>query len=428
MGRLHHDRASLRRRQRGYVGRRTQYVWYAGVVIEDKGRATKSEWWVSQVALATIESANSQRLKCYIRCHVASSTLTVISGIPLAYNFIPERFSRTKPPMAPAIDADAVWLVTGCSSGIGQSIAKYVHKAGQNIVATARNVDSLQYLPEGPKVCKLTVDVTSQASISAAINATIKRFGRLDVVVNNAGYSVVTEFEGVPEEVARKQIDTMFWGPVRMTRESLRVFREVNAPGQGGTIIQVSSIGGYAAYQGNAFYHASKFALEGFTKSIRKDLNPKWNINLMIISPGGVKTNFFDNINYLPRHPAYANDPEAPLNGLIAFMKDPATQDNLSDPDKCAAVIFDLVLGQKERPLPVRLNLGADSLPVIRNEVDGYIKEIEEWEAETLKVAPSTNITLIGFSDCVLHVLFDEVLVRYTKAVTFMEQQLGSCD
>jgi NAD(P)-dependent dehydrogenase (short-subunit alcohol dehydrogenase family) len=158
--------------------------------------------------------------------------------------------------MAPAFDTDGVWLITGCSSGLGRSLAKYVHNAGYNIVATARNVDSLQYLPEGAKVLKLSIDVTSSESITAAFNATVKHFGRLDIVVNNAGYNVTTEFEGFPEDVARKQVETMFWGPVHITKESIRMFREVNAPAQGGTIIQVSSIGGYLTVPGSAFYHA----------------------------------------------------------------------------------------------------------------------------------------------------------------------------
>jgi NAD(P)-dependent dehydrogenase (short-subunit alcohol dehydrogenase family) len=158
--------------------------------------------------------------------------------------------------MAPALNTNAVWLVTGCSSGLGKSFAKYIHGSGHNIVATARNVDSLHYLPDGPKVLKLGLDVTSTGSINAAINETVRRFGRLDVVINNAGYNVSTEFEGFPEAEARKQMETMFWGPVHMTRESIRVFREINAPGQGGTIVQVTSIGGYLAYPGSAFYHS----------------------------------------------------------------------------------------------------------------------------------------------------------------------------
>ncbi|TAQ87779.1 hypothetical protein B7494_g3882 [Chlorociboria aeruginascens] len=291
--------------------------------------------------------------------------------------------------MTPAFDTNGVWLVTGCSSGLGKSIAKYVYNAGHNIVATARNVDSLQYLPDGPKVLKLSLDVTSLDNITEAINATVKRFGHLNVTINNAGGGSACELEGFPIQEARKCMETMFWGPVHLTKESIRVFREVNTPGQGGTIIQVSSIGGYFAAPGNSFYHASKFALEGFSKSVNKELNPKWNIKLMILSPGAVKTNFINNFAYFPRHPAYANDPEAPLNGLMEYMADTSAHGTWADPDKCAAVLFNAVMGQKARPLPMRLNLGADTLPLMRAEIDQYQKEMNDWKEETVTVNPS---------------------------------------
>jgi NAD(P)-dependent dehydrogenase (short-subunit alcohol dehydrogenase family) len=146
--------------------------------------------------------------------------------------------------------------VTGCSTGLGQAIATHVYSAGHNIVATARNIKSLTFLPDSSKVLKLNLDVTSQDSIVAAFDAATKHFGRLNVVINNAGFGSIGELEGYPEEVARLSMETMFWGPVNVTRESLRVFRDLNAPGQGGTIVQVSSIGGYLAYEGNCFYHA----------------------------------------------------------------------------------------------------------------------------------------------------------------------------
>jgi len=155
----------------------------------------------------------------------------------------------------PTLNAELI-PVTGCSTGLGQAIATHVYNAGHNIVATARNLSSLSYLPDGPKVLKLRLDVTSSDSITSAIDAAVEKFGRLDVVINNAGYAAMTESEGFPEEEARMQLETNFWGPVAVTNASLRVFREVNAQGQGGTIVQISSIGGYLAYQGSSFYHA----------------------------------------------------------------------------------------------------------------------------------------------------------------------------
>jgi NAD(P)-dependent dehydrogenase (short-subunit alcohol dehydrogenase family) len=115
----------------------------------------------------------------------------------------------------------------------------------------------LSYLPDGPKVFKLNLDVCSRASIDAAFIAIVKRFGRLDVVINNAGYESEGEAEGFPEEIARTQFETNFWGPVRITTESIRIFREVNVPGQGGTVVQISSLAGFATFPGHSFYHAT---------------------------------------------------------------------------------------------------------------------------------------------------------------------------
>ncbi|TVY80532.1 putative oxidoreductase [Lachnellula suecica] len=290
--------------------------------------------------------------------------------------------------MASLIDTDGVWLVTGCSSGgLGSSIAKHVHNAGHNIVATARNADSLQYLPDGPKILKLELDVTSQDSIAAAIKATVKRFGRLDVLINNAGYGAMAELEGFPEDDARKQMETLFWGPMRLTRESIRVFREVNPAGQGGTILQTIVTVEVACANVVA---SSKFALEGLTKGVAKELNPDWNIKLMIVSPGGVKTNFQSNFKRFPRHPAYDND-EAPLTILDKWICDPASSSMWADADKCAAVLFDAVVGQKERPLPMRLNLGAEVPALMRADTNVHLKEIEDWEKETVMVARTAD-------------------------------------
>jgi NAD(P)-dependent dehydrogenase (short-subunit alcohol dehydrogenase family) len=131
-----------------------------------------------------------------------------------------------------------------------------VHQSGDSLVATARNVASLSYLPENERVQKLSLDVTDRKSISAAIHEAVANFGRIDVVVNNAGYGLLGDTESVPEQDARLQMETNFWGPVFITQEVLRVFRETNPPGQGGLICQISSMGGYLGVPGGAFYHA----------------------------------------------------------------------------------------------------------------------------------------------------------------------------
>lgn len=146
--------------------------------------------------------------------------------------------------------------VTGCSSGMGAAFVTQIAKSGHRVVATARKISTLDYLADGPNVLKLKLDVTSPADISAVVATTVEKFGRIDVLINNAGYGLMGDFEAIPDGEARKEFETNFWGPINMTREVLRVFREVNPKGQGGTVVQVSSMGGFLGFPGGTFYHA----------------------------------------------------------------------------------------------------------------------------------------------------------------------------
>jgi hypothetical protein len=131
--------------------------------------------------------------------------------------------------------------------------------------------------------------------------------------------------------------------------------------------------------------------LEGFTKSIAREVNPKWNIKFLILSPGAVKTSFSSNIKYQPRHPAYANDPSSPLDQLLKYVSNSANGERWASPEVCAAVLFDAIVSQNERPLPRRLNLGFETLPIMRADIKDYLKEMDEWEKETLIVSPSQS-------------------------------------
>ena len=156
--------------------------------------------------------------------------------------------------MGPSID-NFTYVVTGCSSGLGVALATYISKAGYGLAATARNVSALEYLGDSPKILKHRLDVTSASEIASVVAATVEKFGRIDVVINNAGYGMGGDFEATTDQDARKQVETNLWGPINMTKEALRVFREVNPQGAGGTIVQISSMGGYIGFPGNAFYH-----------------------------------------------------------------------------------------------------------------------------------------------------------------------------
>ncbi|KAE8351120.1 hypothetical protein BDV28DRAFT_25470 [Aspergillus coremiiformis] len=280
-----------------------------------------------------------------------------------------------------------VWFVTGCSSGVGKSLATTIHGAGHRIVATARNVASLAYLPDGPHVLKLCVDVTSREDISRSLSAAIDRFGRLDVVVNNAGYALMGDTETIPETDARRQMETLFWGPIFMTQEAVRIFREVNPAGEGGTVVQISSLGGLVTFPGSAFYHASKFALGAFTESFAKEVNPDWKIRFLVVAPGGIQTSFGSNVHIPARHPAY-DTPDSPLNQLLAHVAQPGVQETFSTPERCARVLFDAVVGQSQRPLPRRLLMGAETIPLVEADVKQTMDEIDVWKKETIRCSP----------------------------------------
>lgn len=117
-------------------------------------------------------------------------------------------------------------------------------------------MNSLSYLPDGPTVLKLSLDVTSQGSIAAAVNDAVLKMNHIDVFINNAGYSLVGDTEAISDTDARLQLETNFWGPVHVTKEALRVFRDVNPQGQGGTVLQISSMGGWWTAPGHSYYHA----------------------------------------------------------------------------------------------------------------------------------------------------------------------------
>jgi NADP-dependent 3-hydroxy acid dehydrogenase YdfG len=153
--------------------------------------------------------------------------------------------------------ANLTLLVTGCSDGgFGAEICKKVVASGHQLVATARNTSSLSYLPSNnPRILTLALDVTSSEAIKIAFATAIEKFGHVDVVVNNAGYSVSGDTEAIPDADARKEFDTNFWGTVDVTKEAVRVFREVNGKGVGGLVVQVTSLGGWVAFPGSAFYH-----------------------------------------------------------------------------------------------------------------------------------------------------------------------------
>lgn len=172
-------------------------------------------------------------------------------------------------------------IVTGSSSGIGRAIANHVaSQPGQRLIATARDLSSLSYLADNnPSILKLALDVTSSNSINAAFKAAATHFGvnyHIDVVVNSAGYSLSGDTETATEQEMHDEFETNFFGTVRVAMNAVQVMRQAQDR-RGGLIFNISSLAGVCAFPGHAFYHASKFAVEGWTESVAREMHPDWN-------------------------------------------------------------------------------------------------------------------------------------------------------
>ncbi|RAH82237.1 NAD(P)-binding protein [Aspergillus japonicus CBS 114.51] len=315
---------------------------------------------------------------------------------------------NTKPYHMPS---DAVWFITGCSSGIGQALVHHIttHHPTHRVVATARNPASLS-LPgsssssssssNNPNLLALALDVTSQASIDAALHETLAHFHRIDVLVNNAGYTLVGDTEAAADAEARALLDTNFWGVVDLTKRALRIMREENpqnggAPG--GVILNVSSMGGFIGFPGSAFYHASKFAVEGFTEAVARELPVEWNIHLSNIEPGGVKTNYATtSLKTMAhgRHPAY-DHPNYPANALLAYMGQEENRRAWAEPEAIARAMVSIV--SRGRRIPIRVPLGADAFGMISQELESIKKDLEEVRETSLGVGETEQLDSIGF-------------------------------
>ena len=179
-------------------------------------------------------------------------------------------------------------LITGTSSGIGRAAALYFAQQGWNVAATMRSPEKETELNKLPNVRVLKLDVTDAASIAAAFDAAEKAFGTVDAVVNNAGFGVDGVFEAMSDDVIRRQFDTNVFGLMRVTREAIKRMR----PRKGGTIVQIASMGGRITFPLYSIYHASKWAVEGFSESLHYELR-QFGIKIRIVEPGAIKTEFY---------------------------------------------------------------------------------------------------------------------------------------
>jgi NAD(P)-dependent dehydrogenase (short-subunit alcohol dehydrogenase family) len=246
-----------------------------------------------------------------------------------------------------------IWLITGSASGIGRRTAKLVLERGDRLIATARDVNRLSELQEGfsKKVILLELDVTDGAAAQHAADVALRTFGRLDVLLNNAGYAHVSPFEQTSADDFRAEIETNFYGVVNLTRAALPVMRLQKS----GHIINMSSSSARFGSPGATAYGAAKWAVSGFTASLAKEVRP-FGVKAIAIEPGSIRTNWtrVARGHVPPLLPEYE-----PTVGEIMRLTENYAGNEPGDPDKVAEVLFAL---SREEDLPEQLILGNDAL------------------------------------------------------------------
>lgn len=245
---------------------------------------------------------------------------------------------------------EKVWLITGCSKGFGHILVETLLATTSDlVVATARTLDTLRSFeashPDRVLLCQM--DVTREADITACVGQAVQRFGRIDVLVNNAGYGLAGALEECPMDEIRQVFDTNVFGLMRVTKEVLPHMRDKRA----GHIINMSSIAGLVAAAGMSLYNSTKFAVEGLSEGLALEL-ADFNIKVTLIEPGPFRTDFAGgSIRIAPLHPDYAGKAADYVRTYLSEMD----QAQPGDPLKAARLIMDLV--RMETP-PLRLLLG----------------------------------------------------------------------
>ena len=263
-----------------------------------------------------------------------------------------------------------IWLITGAGHGLGRSIVEAALDAGDRVVATARDLAKLDDLVArfGDQVRAMSLDVTDEAQGQAAVRGAVEAFGRLDVLVNNAGYGQSSPFEEMPTDDFRKLVEANFFGTVNLTRAALPVMRTQRR----GLIMQISSIGGRFAGPGQCAYHAAKWAVGGFTDAVRAEAAP-FGVRLITLEPGAMRTGWGKR----------AYDDRAVI-GEDYQASVGATRDRLEslwgnepiDPERFAALIVRL---SRMDELPGHLVIGAHAIPIVQNVEAERTKELERW-------------------------------------------------
>jgi NAD(P)-dependent dehydrogenase (short-subunit alcohol dehydrogenase family) len=264
-----------------------------------------------------------------------------------------------------------VWFVTGASRGLGAAIVRTLLDAGERVVATARKRDALAaaFGADSDALLSLSLDVTDPAAVQTAVASALEYFGRIDVLVNNAGYGDLSLFEESTVEDVRAQYDTNVFGLMHVTRAVLPGMRAQRS----GRIFNVSSVGGIVGGASGSLYCASKFAVEGFTESLAQEIAP-FGIHATIVEPGFFRTDFLEATSV-----KHGSNPIADYAETAAALKsfyDSRSRNQAGDPEKLARAL--ITLADAPQP-PVRWCAGTDALGMVQAKINGLQAELDAW-------------------------------------------------
>ena len=268
-----------------------------------------------------------------------------------------------------------VWLITGCSTGFGRELARLVLARGWHAVVTARDAAAVADIVAGHEdsAIALALDVTDRAQIDAAVAAATQKFGRIDVLVNNAGYGYLAAIEEGEDDAVRAMFETNVFGLVDMTKAVLPVMRAQKS----GLIVNVSSIGGLTSFAATGYYHGTKYAVEGISESLAVEVKPL-GIDVLIVEPGPFRTNWAGpSIKQSATH----IDAYAATAGERRKQTSARSGNQAGDPVRAAQAIIDAALSDTP---PLRLLLGKMALDLARRKVDMLTKDFDAWESTTV--------------------------------------------
>ena len=276
-----------------------------------------------------------------------------------------------------------VWLVTGSASGLGRNIAEAVLASGDHLVATARDPRRLEDLVKkyGNQIRTAPLDVADEKAAQASVQLAVDAFGRLDVVVNNAGYGDIAPFEQLSSEKFKALMDTNFYGVVNVTRAALPIMRKQKS----GCILQISSVGGRLARPGSTGYHAAKWAVGGFTESLAQEVAP-FGVKMCALEPGGMRTNWGVRAN--KETPVLLSEYEPSVGAVVKALAS-YWGNEISDPAKVAQLILRLA---DSNNLPAHLLIGSDAVEFAGQAEATRSAEAKRWR----EVSVSTDFNTSG--------------------------------